>query len=29
VEEWRPEVDDIIHHVDEQMHHDVMECGGE
>jgi hypothetical protein len=27
VEEWQLEVDDIIHHMDEQMHHDVVERG--
>ena len=29
VQEQRPEMDDIIHDMDQQMHADVEECGGE
>ena len=29
MKECRPEVDDVVHHVDTQMHHDVKERGRE
>src|SRR3954467_3985217 len=29
VQEPRPELDDIIHNMDKEMHHDVEECGRE